>query len=123
MALVMRTPPSAARGSGGGLPASPWGDQEGARAQRWNEPGGVLRDVEAAGRLLSDAVAKEDEASDLADSLDAARLISQPYTTQRPEWPPLVEVCERLDLPPALIEAYSHTVWPLPGDPAGLGHR
>eukprot|EP00850_Spirogloea_muscicola_P013590 SM000093S24401 [mRNA] locus=s93:175800:183708:+ [translate_table: standard] len=109
MALVMRTPPSAARAGGGGLPASPWGDQEGARAQRWSEPGGVLRDVEAAGRLLSDAAAKEDEASDLADSLDAARLVSQPYSTQRPEWPPLVEVCERLDLPPALIEAYSQS--------------
>eukprot|EP00850_Spirogloea_muscicola_P020557 SM000219S06702 [mRNA] locus=s219:133506:144913:- [translate_table: standard] len=153
MALVMRTPPSAGRGGGGGLPASPWGDQEGARAQRWSEPGGVLRDVEAAGRLLSDAVAKEDEASDLADSLDAARLVSQPYATQRPEvrpeahglhvglgavaarslaaaccveppatdigahgdgacwkqWLPQVEVCERLDLPPALIEAYSQS--------------
>ncbi|EPS59160.1 hypothetical protein M569_15648, partial [Genlisea aurea] len=68
----------------------------------------VLKNVTNAGLAVSDRIGREISGHlDLDEALEASRYSSHPYATHPREWPPLVEVANTWELPPALIQRYN----------------
>eukprot|EP00897_Mesotaenium_endlicherianum_P003492 jgi/Mesen1/3170/ME000184S02232 len=94
-------------------PGSPWGQivySQNGQAEGWAEGTGVLADVEAAGRLLSDTLGRDERGgvgTDLMDALDASRMAGLQYTSNPRAWPPAVEVVQKRELPAVVLERYA----------------
>ncbi|KAJ0981266.1 hypothetical protein J5N97_009521 [Dioscorea zingiberensis] len=65
-------------------------------------------DVAIAGLHISERIGKDVSGQlDLEEALEASRYASHPFSSHPKEWPPLSEVVENRELPPALIERFN----------------